>query len=118
MTCTPRCPPALRGRVAILVANVPYVPPAEIALMPPEARAHEPRMALDGGPDGLDVLRRVAAGAAAWLAPGGPLLSEISERQGPSLAEAVFTAVGLTARVVSSDELDATVVIGRRPTSG
>ena len=43
----------------MLVANAPYVPTDAIALMPPEARDHEPRVALDGGPDGLDVQRRV-----------------------------------------------------------
>src|ERR1700751_1459240 len=47
-------PARLRGRVAILAPNVPYVPTAEIAFLPPEARAHEPRVALDGGLDGLD----------------------------------------------------------------
>ena len=77
-------PPGLRGRVDILTANVPYIPAGEIALLPPEARLHEPRVALDGGADGLDLLRRVAAGASAWLAPGGSLLSEVSERQGGS----------------------------------
>jgi release factor glutamine methyltransferase len=107
-------PAGLRGRVAILAANVPYVPSGEIALLPPEAWAHEPRAALDGGPDGLDLLRRAAAGAAAWLAPGGHLLSEASERQAP-LAEAAFTASGLTARVATSADLTATIVIGRRP---
>ena len=56
----------LRGRVDVLAANAPYVPTAEIALMPPEARDHEPPVALDGGADGLDVARRVVA--AAWLA--------------------------------------------------
>ena len=106
-------PAGLRGRVAILAANVPYVPTLQIALLPPEARAHEPRTALDGGADGLDVLRRVAAGSGEWLAPGGHLLSEISERQAP-LAEAALAAGGLAARVVSSADLDATVVIGRR----
>ena len=106
-------PAGLRGRVAVLVANVPYVPSEEIGFLPPEARAHEPRAALDGGADGLDVLRRVAAVAAGWLAPGGHLLSEISERQAPQ-AEAALTAGGLAARVVSSADLDATVVIGRR----
>jgi len=69
-------------------------------------------VALDGGADGLDVLRRVAAGAPHWLAPGGHLLIETSERQAP-LAEAAFVASGLTARVASSADLDATVVIGR-----
>jgi release factor glutamine methyltransferase len=107
-------PVGLRGRVAILAANVPYVPSEEIGFLPPEARAHEPRAALDGGADGLDVLRRVAAGAAGWLAPGGYLLSETSERQVPS-AEAVITASGMAARVARSPDLDATVIIGRRP---
>jgi release factor glutamine methyltransferase len=106
-------PVGLRGRVAILAANVPYVPSEEIGFLPPEARAHEPRAALDGGADGLDVLRRVAAGAAGWLAPGGYLLSETSERQVPS-AEAVITASGMAARVARSPDLDATVIIGRR----
>ena len=74
-------PRSLRGRVNVLVANVPYVPTSAIALLPPEARDHEPRRALDGGADGLEVLRRVAAGAPAWLAPGGILLTETSESQ-------------------------------------
>jgi release factor glutamine methyltransferase len=107
-------PARLRGRVAILAANVPYVPTRQIALLPPEARGHEPRAALDGGADGLGVLRRVAAGAVAWLTPGGHVLSEVSERQGPS-ARAIFTAAGLTAQVVRAGDLDATVLIGRRP---
>ncbi len=104
----------LRGRVAVLAANVPYVPAGEIGFLPPEARTHEPLVALDGGADGLGVLRRVAAAAPGWLAPGGHLLTETSERQSP-LAEAVVAASGLTAQVVSSADLDATVVIGRRP---
>ena len=58
-------PAALRGRVDVLVANVPYVPTEEIGLLPPEARLHEPRVALDGGADGLDVLRRVRRRGAA-----------------------------------------------------
>ena len=107
-------PAGLRGRVAVLAANVPYVPSEQIAFLPPEARAHEPRAALDGGADGLDMLRRVAAGAAGWLAPGGHLLSEISDRQVPQ-AEADLAAGGLAARVVSSADLDATVIIGQRP---
>jgi release factor glutamine methyltransferase len=110
-------PAVLPGRVAILAANVPYVPAREIELLPAEARAHEPRAALDGGADGLDVLRRVAIGAAVWLAPGGYLLSETSDRQAP-LAEAVVTASGLDARVARSPDPYATVIIARRPSSG
>jgi release factor glutamine methyltransferase len=96
---------------------VPYVPTGEIGFLPPEARTHEPRAALDGGEDGLEVLRRVATGAPEWLAPGGHLLIETSERQAPS-AQAAFIASGLSARVHSSADLDATVVVGHlRPES-
>lgn len=104
-------PARLRGRVQILTANVPYVPTGDIEFLPPEARDHEPRVALDGGPDGLDLLRRVAAGAPDWLAPGGHLLIEISERQVPQAA-AAFETSGLTPRIVTSQELTATVAIG------
>jgi release factor glutamine methyltransferase len=107
-------PAGLRGQVAVLAANVPYVPTGEIEFLPPEARAHEPRTALDGGADGLSVLRQVAAGALGWLAPGGYLLIETSERQAPQ-AEAAFAASGLATRVAISADLGATVVIGRRP---
>lgn len=107
-------PAALRGRVDVLLANVPYVPSGEIALLPPEASEHEPRAALDGGPDGLDVLRRVAAGAPGWLAPGGHLLTESSERQAGQAA-GIMAGSGLLAQVAASGELDATVVVGTRP---
>lgn len=115
-------PAALRGRVDILLANVPYVPTGDITLLPTEARVHELRVALDGGPDGLDVLRRVTAEAARWLAPGGHLLFETSERQAERAVE-IVAGDGLVARVVEQyddeedDELLATVVIGSRPTA-
>jgi release factor glutamine methyltransferase len=106
-------PAELAGRVDVVVANTPYVPSEEIALMPPEARLHEPRGALDGGADGLDPARRVAAGAGEWLAPGGHLLIETSARQAPELA-AAFAGNALTPRVAESWELEVTVVLGRR----
>jgi release factor glutamine methyltransferase len=106
-------PAALRGRVDVLAANVPYVPSAAIALMPPEARLHEPRTALDGGPDGLAVARRVIDGARSWLAPGGSLLFETGAGQ-VTAALAAVTAGGLVARLAVDDELGATVVIGTR----
>ena len=90
------------------------MPTDEIALMPPEAREHEPPVALDGGADGLDVQRRVAAAAPRWLAPGGSLLIETSERQAPSTAAAMAEA-GLVARTERSDDLDATAVVGTLP---
>ncbi|MGI6874923.1 putative protein N(5)-glutamine methyltransferase [Amycolatopsis sp. 3B14] len=106
-------PAGLRGRVDLLVVNVPYVPTDAVALMPPEARLHEPQLALDGGADGLDIARRVVAGAPDWLAPGGHLLIETSERQAPALVRAA-TGAGLTARTVTSEELDATALVARR----
>lgn len=107
-------PSALLGRVDVLLANVPYVPTEEVGLLPAEARIHEARVALDGGADGLDVLRRVTADAASWLAPGGRLLFETSERQVPYALDAVVGG-GLLPKSVSDVEMYATVVIGTRP---
>jgi release factor glutamine methyltransferase len=106
-------PPALRGRVTVLVANAPYVPTDAVPFMPPEARDHEPHVALDGGSDGLDIQRRVIASAPEWLAPGGHLLIETSDRQATRTAEA-FAAAGLTARIRHDDDTESSVVIGRR----
>jgi release factor glutamine methyltransferase len=104
-------PASLRGRVDILVANAPYVPTDAIQLMPPEARIYEAQVALDGGEDGLDIQRRIAADATSWLAPGCHLLVETSERQAP-LSMEIFAAAGLTPTVAYSEELNCTVVIG------
>ncbi len=106
-------PSALRGRVDILLANVPYVPTGDIGLLPAEARLHEARLALDGGADGLDVLRRVAAGAVSWLAPGGHVLSEVSGRQA-ALAAGIVGEHGLTAQTIASAEWNSAVVVGTR----
>jgi len=105
-------PARLRGQVDVLVANVPYVPTDAVDLMPPEARLHEPLVALDGGADGLDVLRRVAAGARDWLAPGGHLLVETGADQAEA-AVAAFAGAGLRPAVASDDDPGATVVIGQ-----
>ena len=107
-------PASLRGRVDLLVANTPYVPTEAIALMPPEAREHEARTALDGGPDGLGLLRRVADAAPSWLAPGGHLLVEIGEAQ-VDAAVAAYEAAGLVAWAAASEEYGATVAVGRLP---
>ncbi|MFC0864543.1 putative protein N(5)-glutamine methyltransferase [Sphaerimonospora cavernae] len=107
-------PVTLRGRVDLLVASAPYVPTEAIGLLPPEARLHEPPVALDGGVDGLDIVRRVIAEAPAWLAPGGHLLVETSRSQARPTVEAAARS-GLNARLAGSDDLDATVVIGTGP---
>lgn len=105
-------PDKLRGTVEMIVANAPYVPTDEIAFMPPEARLHEPHTALNGGSDGLDIQRRIAAAAPEWLRPGGCLLVETSVRQGPVSAE-IMAAHGFTATISHSEELAGTVVTGR-----
>ncbi|WP_174530153.1 methyltransferase, partial [Micromonospora maritima] len=107
-------PAGWRGRLDLVVANAPYVPTGAVAMLPAEARLHEAPVALDGGADGLAVLRRVAAGAAQWLAPGGHVAVEVSAGQAPVLC-AVFTAAGLDPTVVRDEEWEATAVTARRP---
>lgn len=107
-------PRRLRGRVDLLLANVPYVPSGEIRLLPPEARLHEPAVALDGGADGLDVLRRVAAEASGWLAAGGRVLLETTNAQALTAA-AELAGTGLRAQVMTDEDLDATVIAGTPP---
>jgi release factor glutamine methyltransferase len=83
-------PPDLEGRVDVLTANVPYVPTAAIDLLPRDVREHEPRLALDGGPDGLDHVRRVLRLAPRWLRPGtGRVLVEIGPDQAAAFPELV-----------------------------
>ncbi|WP_085484545.1 putative protein N(5)-glutamine methyltransferase [Agreia pratensis] len=107
-------PRTLRGRVDVLVCNTPYVPTDAIGSMPPEARLFEAALALDGGDDGLDVQRRVAAECRAWLAPGGHVLVEASAQQAPRSVE-LFERAGLTSRVEYSDDYDTSIVISTNP---
>lgn len=104
-------PDRLHRRVGVALANAPYVPSGSIALMPSEARDHEPRATLDGGGDGLDVHRRIAAAAGYWLAPGGRLIIEVSDAQVPAAVE-LFERSGLSPRVHRDHALDATAVVG------
>ncbi|WP_433537432.1 putative protein N(5)-glutamine methyltransferase [Micromonospora sp. CA-249363] len=107
-------PKRWRGRLDLVVANAPYVPTDAVALMPPEARLHEAPVALDGGPDGLAVLRRVGVEAVSWLAPGGNLVVEAGETQVDDLCRS-FEAAGLRPTVRTDEDLDATAVTARRP---
>lgn len=107
-------PAALRGTVDVIAANAPYVPSAAIATMPHEARDHEPHRALDGGPDGLALHRRIATEAPSWLRPGGRVLMETGRRQATSTV-AALRAVGLETHVETDDERQATVAVGVKP---
>lgn len=110
-------PPTLRGRVDLLVVNAPYVPSDEVRLLPAEARLHEHLVALDGGRDGLDLHRRVAAGSPRWLAPGGVLLLETSPSQATRSQRACEES-GLVAEVLTSPEVGATTVRAVLPGPG
>lgn len=107
-------PSSLRAGIDVLVANVPYVPSRAIASLPAEARDYEPADALDGGPDGLDVFRRIATAGDEWLAPGGSLLTELTEAQLDAAVE-LLADRGLDAQVSRDDATEACVVIAARP---
>jgi len=80
-------------RVDVIAANLPYVRSADFEASPPEIREHEPRLGLDGGPDGLRLIERLLRDAPALLKPGGALFAEIGEEQGEAslgLARACF----------------------------
>lgn len=91
----------LTGRYDIIVSNPPYVASAEIAGLAPEVARHDPLAALDGGADGLDAYRRIAASAPQFLAPGGALIVEIGYTQAESVAD-IFGAGGL---IVADDNV-------------
>jgi release factor glutamine methyltransferase len=87
-------PPA--ARFDLVTANAPYVPAGELGSLQPDVRDHEPRLALEGGEDGLRVTARVVAEAPRWLAPGGVLAVEVGAGQAPRVAE-LFARAGLAA---------------------
>ncbi len=85
---------ALRGPFDVIVSNPPYIASGDIAALPPEVRLFDPRLALDGGPGGLDFYRSIAATAPALLAPDGVLVVELGAGQSEPVA-ALFAAAGL-----------------------
>lgn len=72
-------PDSLLGMVDCLVSNPPYIPSADLPDLPSEVLGFEPHLALDGGPDGLDVARRLMSEGRRWLKPGGMLAMELDE---------------------------------------
>jgi release factor glutamine methyltransferase len=74
-----------RPKVDLLVSNPPYIPSAEIASLQPEVRDFDPRLALDGGPDGLDCYRHLAAHGRSLLKPGGKLMAEFGDGQAEAI---------------------------------
>ncbi|MDP2296600.1 MAG: peptide chain release factor N(5)-glutamine methyltransferase [Pseudolabrys sp.] len=90
------------GPFDLIVSNPPYIVHSDIALLDPEVRDFDPALALDGGADGLDVYRAIAAQAPRLLAPGGLLIVELGAGQEPAV-RALFTMAGLTAGAARPD---------------
>lgn len=90
------------GGFDLIASNPPYIESAAIATLAPEVRDHDPHLALDGGPDGLEPYRIIAAGAAARLVPGGALMVEVGSAQGAAVA-GIFTGAGFSNLVIHKD---------------
>lgn len=106
-------PVVLRGRINVLVANAPYVPTGAIDSMPAEARKHEARATLDGGEDGLDIIRKIVEEAPGWIKRNGCLMFEISESQAEEALE-ICRAHDLKPELVTDEDFEANVVVAWR----
>ncbi|HRE25115.1 MAG TPA: hypothetical protein PK954_00650 [Anaerolineales bacterium] len=97
----------------LICANLPYIPSADVATL--AVSRHEPKLALDGGPDGLDLIRRLIAQAGTVLTPVGRLVLEIEARQGPAVSALCRDAFPRAAVRVLRDfaDLDRVVVLDR-----
>jgi release factor glutamine methyltransferase len=90
------------GKLDLLVSNPPYIPTAVIETLQPEVRDHEPRCALDGGPDGLSVVRELIPRAADCLKPGGWLVLELGEGQAEDASGLIAGCIMLDAETVET----------------
>ncbi len=106
-------PAGLKAPVDVLVSNPPYIPTAVIPGLMPEVRDHDPREALDGGPDGLDAFRTLAGSLPSWLRPGGLLAVEIGDNQADPCME-LFGPHLVGARVVRDLQGHPRILTGKR----
>ena len=105
--------PELTGRLDAVVANPPYIPSAQVPDLPVEVLGFEPRLALDGGPDGLREARRIAEGALRWLRPNGLLAIELASDRATAMAEEMrgtFEEVQVLRDLTGRDR----IVVGRK----
>jgi len=107
-------PPALAGRVDVVTGVVPYVPTAELSLLPRDTLTYEAVLAYDGGPDGTSVLRRAVTEASRALRPGGALLLELGGAQAELLAPDLSRRGFAVAEVLTDDDGDVRGVVARR----
>jgi release factor glutamine methyltransferase len=106
--------PLRSGEFDVVTAVAPYVPTNAIALLPLDVQRHEPRRALDGGGDGLDLVRRVVTTAARLLRSGGALLTELGGDQAEALAPALGDAGFIDAEPWHDDDGDLRGIAARR----
>ena len=92
----------MQGQFDLIVSNPPYVARGDIAALAPEVRVYDPALALDGGNDGLDVYRAIAAEAGRLLSPGGRLIVELGAGQEAAVA-ALLTKAGLRVAAARKD---------------
>lgn len=93
---------AVSGRFDLIVSNPPYIAHSDIATLEPEVRDYDPALALDGGIDGLDFYRAIAAQARRLLAPGGRLIVELGAGQ-EAAVHGLFVAAGLSVNAARAD---------------
>lgn len=108
--------PEMTQRFDLMVSNPPYISTGEIATLDPEVRDHDPLLALDGGEDGLDFYRRLAAEAPAFIQPGAPALLEFGDEQEDDLRR-IFSGTGWVFEAIENDLSGRPrIVIARRAT--
>jgi release factor glutamine methyltransferase len=107
-------PAGLRGHVDVVIGVVPYVPTGDIQFLPRDVREHEPRLALDGGPDGIRLLAAAVQAAGTLLHPGGTLLLELGGDQDRALGDALADAGFGPARLHVDEEGDLRGLEARR----
>jgi release factor glutamine methyltransferase len=108
---------ALGAGFDIVLCNPPYIPSAEIGSLAPEVARFEPRLALDGGADGLDAYRALAPALARLIAPGGAAFVEVGAGQGIDV-KAIFESAGLSVAAIAQDLAGiGRCVIAMRPTA-
>lgn len=101
-------------RFNLIIANPPYIPTTEIDELEPEVREHDPRVALDGGVDGLDFYHRLAAEAGLWLKPEGKLMLEFGDGQAEALRQLFGTEKWIVERIVADYTQRPRILIARK----